>query len=142
MKRIKNIIFGALFFGLPVLVAGCSDDETKDTTAPSVTIENPVNSTLFYRGQSLILNGVFADDRELSHVTLTVHTLKAARGIDTPWEATETIELTGKEHNIASYELFGAPIPSDIMSGNYYLDIVVVDKALNESKTVIAIEIE
>lgn len=142
MKRIKNIILGALFFGLPVLVAGCSDDESKDKTAPTVTIQSPVNSTLFYRGQSLILKGVFADDRELSQVIITVHTLKATRGIDTPWEATETIELKGKEHNIASYELFGAPIPSDIMSGNYYLDVLVVDKALNESKTVIAIKIE
>ncbi len=142
MKRIKNIILGALFFGLPVLVAGCSEDESKDKTAPTVTIQSPVNSTLFYRGQSLILNGVFADDRELSHVTVTIHTLKAARGIDTPWEASETIELKGKEHKIASYELFGAPIPSDIMSGNYYLDVLVVDKALNESKIVVAVIVE
>lgn len=142
MKRIKNILLGALSLVLPVLVAGCSDDETKDKTAPSATIENPVNSTLFYRGQSLILNGIFADDRELSHVTVTIHTLKAARGIDTPWEATEIIELKGKEHTIASYELFGAPIPSDIMSGNYYLDIVVVDKALNENEIVVDVVIE
>ncbi len=137
----RNIIKSFLIV-LSFVLVSCSDDESKDRTAPFGTIQSPVNGKLFMRGQSLIVNGVFTDDRELSHVTVSVGALKAVKGIDTPWADSETIELKGKEQILTSYQLFGDMIPSDIMSGEYYLNFLIVDKALNEKKLVVLINVE
>ncbi len=142
MNRILNISIKALCALLMVASVGCSDDEDKDRTAPFGNVQTPVSGREFIRGQSIILNASFTDDRELSHVVVTVYALKGTRGIDTPWSATETIELKGKEQTLASYELFGNVIPSDIMSGSYFLDFLIVDKAQNNMKLVVPIVIE
>lgn len=143
MKKI-NINYWCFLMVIVVSVMGssCSKDDPKDNTSPVVVIENPLEGANYLRSQSLILNGTFTDDRELSHIEVAISSLKSARGYNDPWNTSETIELTGTEQVIKSYALFGQSIPADIMSGDYTLELIVVDKALNYTKHSIPIGIE
>jgi hypothetical protein len=123
-------------------VIGCSSDDDKDNTSPIMSIQTPQNDALYSRGQSIILNAVFTDDKALSHTIITIMAVPVNKGIDTPWEATERIELSGKEQSVTSHALFNSNIPDAIMSGNYNIEFVVVDKANNQKKNFVPITIE
>ncbi len=140
--RFTKFLVCLQLFTLSVFIIGCSDDDSKDNTAPIMSIKTPVNDALYSRGQSIILNADFTDDKDLLQVTATIRAVPTNKGIDTPWEATETISLTGKKHNLSSHALFNASIPYDIMSGNYHIEFVVADKANNQKKNFIPITIE
>ncbi|WP_430813520.1 DUF4625 domain-containing protein [Carboxylicivirga sp. RSCT41] len=141
MKRLYNL-WVALLVLMLLSFASCSKDEPADNTQPTAVILTPLEQDEFIRGQSLIFNGVFEDDRKLSHVEISIAENSSLKGFDTPWEATEVIELMGKSTEINGYELFDGEIPADIMSGNYSLKVLVVDKALNFSSYNVGIVIE
>lgn len=125
-----------------LLLASCSDDESADTMPPLAIFTSPADATTYSRGQSLICNAVFEDDHELSHVEINVNSLNDLKGWDSPWEASETIELSGKQAQLDAYQLFGEAIPSEIESGPYAVEFLVVDKALNYTKYAFEIIIE
>lgn len=125
-----------------LLLASCSKDDPTDTNVPKATFASPVDATKYDRGQSVICSAVFEDDRELSHVDVTISALKSLKGWDDPWQAHETIELSGKRMELSAYQIFGEAIPFDIMSGNYQLEFIVVDKALNYSAYTFNINVE
>ncbi|MCG8582370.1 MAG: DUF4625 domain-containing protein [Bacteroidales bacterium] len=141
MKRLYNL-WVALAMLMLLSIVSCSKDDPADNTQPTAVITTPVEQDEFIRGQSLIFNGVFEDDRALSHIEISIEENSSLKGFDTPWEASEIIELNGKSTEINGYELFDGQIPSDIMSGNYSLKVLVVDNALNFSSYNIGIVIE
>lgn len=124
-----------------LFVAGCSKDDSVDTIAPTALINSPVEEMVYQRGQSIVLNATFEDNVALSHADVSISSV-ALKGWNTPWEAIETFEFSGKSQQLSAYELFGEPIPVDIMSGAYRLEILVVDKELNYTRYDIAITIE
>ncbi|MBS2210162.1 DUF4625 domain-containing protein [Carboxylicivirga mesophila] len=116
-----------------LLMVSCSKDDPADTTAPMASFSSPVEATKYVRGQSLICNAVFEDNDELSHVDISISSLKSLKGYNDPWLASESVELTGKTSELSAYQVFGEAIPFEIMSGEYMLEFTVFDKALNYS---------
>lgn len=143
MKKtsIKKWVSGVVLL-VAVFLSGCSKDEPKDSMSPLAVFSSPMEGAVYQRGQSLILSGTITDDKELSHIDVSIATLKSSSGYNDPWISEEKIALSGREKNINSYALFEQAIPFDIMSGNYTINILVVDKALNYSSYPIAITIQ
>jgi len=138
--RLKSRILVVLLVGL--VFGSCSKDDPTDTMAPTAVISSPQENTTFLRGQSLVCNAIFEDNVELSHVEVSISNVSNLKGYDTPWVASETIELAGQKQELASYVLFNEAIPVEIMSGNYMLEFMVVDKSLNYTNYEINISIE
>ncbi len=128
---------------LPLMLA-CEKDENEDTTPPVADVALPTDNTLYYRGNTLMFTGYFSDDVELKECTFYLaQGLKAARGWDSPWQPdAQTFQLSGTEDTLVEQYLFELMIPSDIMSGDYVLTILTVDKALNYCTTEIPISIK
>jgi len=132
----------AVILLVAVFLSGCSKDEPKDTMSPVAVLSSPQEGTIYQRGQSLILSGTITDDKELSHIEVSIATLKSSSGYNDPWISEEKIALSGREMNINSYALLEQAIPFNIMSGSYTINLIVVDKALNYSSYPIAITIQ
>lgn len=140
-KTIKVSRLVYLLFSILVVTA-CSDKEDIDSVAPVVELLKPVNSDLFLRGGAIVINANVSDNVELRDMEISLATLKAAKGIDTPWTPdVQKIPLSGKEQQIRNIVAF-SQIPNDIMSGMYSLSIQVTDMTGNIAKTTVIITIE
>lgn len=136
LSRLVYLIFSIL------VVTACSDKEDIDSVAPVVELLKPVNSDLFLRGGAIVINANVSDNVELRDMEISLATLKAAKGIDTPWTPdAQKIPLSGKEQQIRNIVAF-SQIPNDIMSGMYSLSIQVTDMTGNIAKTTVIITIE
>ncbi|MBS2210166.1 DUF4625 domain-containing protein [Carboxylicivirga mesophila] len=128
-KIYRTTLYLIMVVGL--LSGSCSKDEPGDSMAPTAVFTSPLTETVYQRGQSIIVNASFEDDKELSHVEVSIEEAQVLKGWNTPWETSEVIELSGKSQNLSAYELFGEAIPMDIKSGVYNLEFMVVDKQFN-----------
>ncbi|WP_068474449.1 DUF4625 domain-containing protein [Saccharicrinis aurantiacus] len=131
-------------FSILVLVSCGKDDEKKDEQAPSAIITSPENNALYLRGNTLYLNATFTDNEALNECTVYLtQNLKSAMGWDELWTPDEvTFPLSGTTDEIVDQFLFEATIPSDIMSTDYMVKVVVSDKALNFTTIEIPISIK
>lgn len=70
MKKTKVWIIAAL--ALPFMYS-CDDDDTVDTTAPTITLEDPVAGESFAAGAALDVHCDLADDINLATYSITIH---------------------------------------------------------------------
>ncbi|WP_430812419.1 MULTISPECIES: DUF4625 domain-containing protein [unclassified Carboxylicivirga] len=118
-----------------LLVVSCSDDDDPaDTNAPQASFTAPAEAAVYQRGQSLICDAVFEDDRELAQLHVSIANVSGLKGWDTPWTDEEVIPLVGKRMEMSGQQLFGEAIPMEIMSGEYEVTFTVEDKTGNKSE--------
>ena len=70
MIKTKNWLLAILI--APVLFS-CDDDDTVDTTAPTITLEDPVSGESVAAGSALAVHGDLEDDVDLATYSITIH---------------------------------------------------------------------
>jgi hypothetical protein len=127
---------------------GSSDEEEvqpMDTEKPIISIAKPLNNETVVRGLDLILDAQLTDNADLKEleVSISMPVTKVATGIEEPWQPLpEKINLSGKVVNVNDHQLFGEVIPADCLIGEYTLTFLLTDKADNQAKQVINVNIQ
>ncbi len=120
-------IFATLFF------VACEDDEPIDTTAPTITMEEPGAGEMFDAGSTIHFDALFQDDVALGTFSLVIHdnfdghghgrTEVSAFGFD------ESFELTGTSDDVHE----DIDVTSDATAGPYHLIVEAIDAAGNST---------
>ena len=69
----KNLILSLLLIAVIVFASCEKDDDIVDITAPTITLEGPVNGETFPAGAAILFDALFEDDIELATFNLTIH---------------------------------------------------------------------
>lgn len=143
MNNRLTILLSTLFSVL-VLISCGKDDDNKDIEDPTVQITSPVEDAIYLRGNTLYLNASFTDNEELQKCTVELtQNLKSTKGWDQLWQPEPvTFALSGKSDEIVDQYLFQSTIPSNIMSTDYMVRVIVSDRALNFTTVEIPISIK
>lgn len=130
-----------LFIIIGTMVTSC--EKEGDTESPIATITTPEIGQKYYRGGVIYLNALITDNEGLDRCEVSMASTKSTFGWDDPWEPeTDVIQLNGSEHQIEEYLLFNGPIPIDVMSAAYVINIRIFDAAGNMTHYSRNIEIE
>ncbi len=123
------------------LTASCEKEGDKES--PIASIETPTIGQKYYRGEVIYLNALFTDNEGLARCEISMASTKSTYGWDDPWmPETDVIQLSGQKQQIEQYLVFNGPIPLDIMSSAYVINIRVFDGAGNMTHYSRNIEIE
>jgi hypothetical protein len=172
----KIIRFNSLFYLMAFLMTftfvacGSDDDDNggdpKDTEAPDIRIEKPVEEASYVAGLGIIISGELTDNMELDTCVMSLSTdisgavaaikstsVEAGENVGDdivtsiddpePFEPDDvTISLSGESYSFSSnYNPFGN-IPGGTSGGEYTLNITVTDAAGNASSKDITINID
>ncbi len=128
------IIFGSFF-------ASC--EKEGDVESPIAQIDAPEIGQKYYRGGVIYLNTLITDNEGLDRCEVSMASTKSTFGWDDPWEPeTDVIMLSGTEHHIEEHLLFNGPIPFEVMSAPYVINIRIYDVNGNMTHYSRNIEIE
>jgi len=117
---------------ISMLLFACEKEGDKES--PIAMIETPSIGQEYSRGQVIYLNALFTDNEGLERCEVKIGSTKSTFGWDDPWEPeTEVIALSGRSFQLDKHLLFNGPIPIDIMSSTYVIQIEVFDKSGNMS---------
>ncbi len=127
----------------------CAKSDEKNTPGdqenPQMSISAPIEKTVIYKGEEILLTGTFTDDVDLKELVITLispSTAKSTFGIENPWEPeSEIIELSGMKQDINAKVLFDETVPVDCTSGAYIVSILLKDASGKETINNIEIEI-
>jgi hypothetical protein len=137
MKKL-SLAFAAL---LLVGISSCTkneDNNPKDTTKPSVQLNNPSDADEFTSGNEITVNATIGDDTELSQAKIEIHENfdghSHLKNGSPEFEWDSIINLSGKTANLN----FKITLPLDIAAGNYDFTMRVIDKAGNEADFIVS----
>lgn len=130
INRFYNLLLTVLMLAF---VTACNDDDDmKDSTAPSLTL-NALSKTDFENGETLTVSGTVSDDTQLDKVSLQV---EGPDGTEiTDWNQQKIFEGTSGSFS------FDLPFPSDGAPGTYILTVSLLDKAGNDADEQLSIHL-
>ena len=126
----KRSILGLGLSGMLFLVA-CEGDEPIDITAPTITMEEPVNGEQFEAGGTIPFDALFEDDVELATFNIAIHNNFDGHGhgrIEVePFDFSQSFTLTGKSEDVHE----DIAVAADATAGPYHLTVEAIDAAGN-----------
>lgn len=146
----KKLLFTALLTVSSLFFFSCSDDdETADTTGPTITLNTPGNDDAFHIGDKVAINFKLKDESGINNYKVDIHwgedhehksaSVKAVEEV--AWVYTKTFD-DKKGQKSAEISISTDQIPENVKGGHYHLGILATDLAGNESRKYIEIEIE
>ncbi|WP_068595156.1 DUF4625 domain-containing protein [Vaginella massiliensis] len=139
----SNILKYSLVSLFAISAFSCSsDDDTLDQTKPTIVITTPKKDQHIHVGEMIEVDAVIADDRDLASYKIDIHYAGDGHTHDhlvaeKPWTYNYSQDVKGVLHNIKKT----IEVPHGIQDGQYHFGIIAIDKAGNEKKTYIEIEI-
>lgn len=121
------IIPGAIFLGCNQKEDDINIQQTIDVTKPVTTIEIPEKNATFKVGHALPITLKFTDNIALSEALILFHFDDGHVHKVSPWDTSFKITLSSKQQ-IVTREI---PIPLNIASGPYFLEVQCLDKSGN-----------
>ncbi|NJM94603.1 MAG: DUF4625 domain-containing protein [Cytophagales bacterium] len=149
----KVYLYPALALALLSLLTSCDEDETTDTTKPTikaVMVEgvNVIgNEFEVHHGEAFELEIEVEDDTELNQLKVDIHDAfdghghahrRLAEGTDT-LSFTQVYQLSGK--SFKQKVMVSSALDEKYIHGEYHLELVLLDKAGNQSEQVITFEL-
>ncbi len=133
---------------LALFVVSCSsDDDSLDSSAPTIVVEEPTMHEEFALGDEIHFDALFTDDVELASYKIDIHNNfdgHEHRGVvpyhnDEPWTYQEsfTIPHGNTEYHVHQH----IDIPNNILPGDYHFGVILIDAAGNESQVYLEIVI-
>lgn len=127
MKKMKNWLLAILI--MPALFS-CDDDESVDTTAPSIILEDPVSGESIAAGTTMEVHGDLEDDVDLATYSITIHDNfdgHAHGRVLEKFNFSESYEVEGTDvHMFQEIE-----IPATATAGPYHFIVQAIDAAGN-----------
>ncbi|WP_422359673.1 DUF4625 domain-containing protein [Reichenbachiella sp.] len=129
MKKTKNWLLALLV--MPALFS-CDDDDAVDTTAPTITLEDPVSGEQIAAGTTMEVHGDLEDDVDLATYSISIHDNfdghSHGRTLD-KFSFSESYETAGTDvHMHQEIE-----IPATATAGPYHFIIQAIDAAGNST---------
>ena len=115
-----------LFLSFVLSGSSCSKNKDRtDTTAPVITINNPLNGQTFTNGQSIPINGTITDNEYIAEVH--IHVTNTNTGI---------LLMDVHKFPAAATTTFNESFPA-ATGVNYKIQVVTTDREVNEGRTVV-----
>ncbi|MAX25339.1 MAG: hypothetical protein CMJ19_12635 [Phycisphaeraceae bacterium] len=116
-----------------IFVSCDKDDDPVDTTAPTITLEEPENGEVFKADETIHFDALFEDDIELATFNLTIHDNfdghSHGRTMVAPFTFDQSFPLTGKVDDIHEEIEIGA----EATAGPYHFIVEAIDAAGNST---------
>lgn len=121
---------------LAILVApvwfSCEDSDSVDTTAPTITLEDPVSGESIMAGTTMEVHGDLEDDEDLATYSITIHDNFDGHShgrVLNKFSFSESYEVEGSDvHMFQEID-----IPAEALAGPYHLVIQAIDAAGNST---------
>lgn len=152
--KTKKLFLAALFMATPLFFFSCSDDDdAKDTTGPTITLNKPTDDEAFHLGENIEIDFSLADESGINNYKVDIHwagdghvhtssvTIKVDEAEGTEW-AYQKVYEDKKGQKTAHLIITTDEIPTGTKGGHYHLGILATDLAGNETRKYIEIEIE
>ena len=123
------VITGTIFVGCSQKEDDINIQTTIDVTKPVTTIEIPNKNASIKVGQTLPITLKFTDNVALSEALILFHFDDGHVHKVSPWDTSFKISLSSKQQ-IVTREI---PIPINIASGPYFLEVQCLDKSGNKA---------
>lgn len=119
----------AVLFSLMLAVMGCSEKNAveKDNELPAITLTSPSNAQTFTDGQLINITGSVSDNKSLSQIHIHVNNLDTGAEI-----LDEHLNPTSNTATFSKSLIATSGI-------NYRIEIVAVDKAVNEARKTVEV---
>ncbi|MEP3388706.1 MAG: DUF4625 domain-containing protein [Reichenbachiella sp.] len=121
---------------LAILVApvwfSCDDDDAVDTTAPTITLEDPVSGEAIAAGTTMEVHGDLEDDVDLATYSITIHDNfdgHAHGRMQSKFSFSESYETEGT--NVHMHQEI--EIPATVTAGPYHFIVQAIDAAGNST---------
>lgn len=139
MKTKNTLILLVTVFFISFISCTKDSQEAKDTIAPVMTMEEPMEGQIFYTGDEFHMEMDLTDNLELMKCEVTiiadsVHMISTLHN-DEPWTFTNTFPLSGTADRIHEHIIIPNTIGhTTIAKGRYLYVAKCFDKAGNVSK--------